>query len=111
MAIVNLMGEPILGGIFTKSKEKAIFESRVTATQTLAKAITEFGTKLKSYVGASAIGFYPFRANLRMRDAGRESPPCSALCGMGGGHNKISCDSHAIIRIGLVLSAHSPLRC
>ncbi|WP_413587410.1 TIGR01777 family oxidoreductase [Bdellovibrio sp. HCB274] len=54
-AVINLMGEPVLGTRWSEEKKKAIFQSRVNATENLVKSIP---SDLRVFVGGTAIGIY-----------------------------------------------------
>jgi uncharacterized protein len=56
-AVVNLSGVT-LGGIWTSSRKKAILESRVQATRTLAEAIARMDSPPPVFVSVSAVGAY-----------------------------------------------------
>jgi uncharacterized protein len=62
-AIVNLAGENIATGRWTKEKKQAIRDSRVQGTSLLAEAIASLPKKPKVWVNASAIGFYGSRGD------------------------------------------------
>ena len=59
-AVVNLAGEPI-DQRWTDSRKKAFFESRVTLSNNLSRAIK--GTPVKVLLNASAVGFYGDRGD------------------------------------------------
>jgi uncharacterized protein len=59
-AVVNLSGVS-LSGIWTAGRKKAILESRVQATRTLAEAIARMDTPPSVFVSVSAVGAYGFR--------------------------------------------------
>ena len=59
-AVVNLSGVS-LSGIWTSSRKKAILESRVQATRTLAEAITRMDSPPSVFISVSAVGAYGFR--------------------------------------------------
>jgi uncharacterized protein (TIGR01777 family) len=56
--LVNLAGASIATEIWTDKRKKIIYNSRVDGTRLLFDALTRSGQKLKSYFGASAVGFY-----------------------------------------------------
>lgn len=56
--IIHLAGAPIAGARWTEPYKQEIIDSRVKTTELLLKAITELNLNIKSFVGASAIGFY-----------------------------------------------------
>jgi len=53
--VINLAGEPVIGR-WTKEKKKAIWQSRIDATEFLTELMEIYPPKL--YIGASAIGYY-----------------------------------------------------
>lgn len=57
-AIVNLAGEPILGGRWTPKRRKAISESRIALTTTIVEAIMHSQQRPAVLVSASAVGYY-----------------------------------------------------
>ena len=59
-AVVNLSGVS-LSGIWTSSRKKAILESRVQATRTLAEAIMRMASPPSVFISVSAVGAYGFR--------------------------------------------------
>lgn len=56
--IVNLAGESIGDGRWTKVKKEGILGSRIKTTQAIVEAIKNQGVKPKVLISASAIGFY-----------------------------------------------------
>ncbi|HMV79560.1 MAG TPA: TIGR01777 family oxidoreductase [Leptospiraceae bacterium] len=56
--IINLAGEPILGGRWTEEKKRKISESRKDFTQKISNAILAADRKPELFICASAIGFY-----------------------------------------------------
>ncbi len=54
-AVINLMGEPVVGGRWTKDKKDQIYNSRVMGTRNL---VASLPATLKSFISGSAIGFY-----------------------------------------------------
>lgn len=56
--IINLAGENISDGRWTKGKKKSIEESRVKSTGILFEAVKNLNKKPEAYISASAIGFY-----------------------------------------------------
>jgi uncharacterized protein len=57
-AVVNLAGEPIGEGRWTKERKQEIMDSRKLATQKIVEAITKSNPKPKVLINASAIGYY-----------------------------------------------------
>jgi uncharacterized protein (TIGR01777 family) len=62
-AIINLAGENIASGRWTKSKKTRILQSRLDATEAIAKAIGQTEHKPQLLVQASAIGYYGSRGD------------------------------------------------
>lgn len=60
-AVVNLAGENIAGGRWTKARRHALRASRLDPTRTLVRAIAGSAAPPAVYVGASAVGFYGAR--------------------------------------------------
>lgn len=58
LAILNLAGENIGSGFWTKSKKAAILQSRLNAAETIVKAVEKVQKKPTLVIHASAIGFY-----------------------------------------------------
>lgn len=56
--IIHLSGAGIIDKRWSKSYKKEIVESRVKSTELLFKTLTKREHKLKSFVGASAVGYY-----------------------------------------------------
>lgn len=61
--IINLAGDNIAGGRWTKAKKKAILESRIKSTRTLTRAIKNLKKPPELFLNASAIGFYGDRGD------------------------------------------------
>ncbi|KHF41294.1 TIGR01777 family oxidoreductase [Halalkalibacter okhensis] len=57
-AIINLAGESIGSGRWTKQKKTNILQSRITSTQSIIQLIEQLPIKPKVLVNASAIGYY-----------------------------------------------------
>lgn len=58
-AFVNLAGVSLNEGRWTKERKKAIYNSRITATNEIVRIIEALHTKPKVLFNASAIGIYP----------------------------------------------------
>lgn len=56
--IINLSGQPILSGLWTKSQKEKIAQSRIQATKLLVDTINALKVKPKLFISASATGFY-----------------------------------------------------
>lgn len=61
--VYNLMGEPIAGARWTQPRKRAIYESRVTGTKLLVKALEACATKPQVLVSTSAVGYYGDRGD------------------------------------------------
>lgn len=106
-AVVHLAGESIVGR-WTAEKKKAIRESRVQGTFTLATALARAESKPKVLVCASAVGFYGSRGDELLRE---ESPLgqgfLAEVCREWEEASRIAAEAGirtVNIRIGLVLS-------
>jgi uncharacterized protein (TIGR01777 family) len=66
-AVVNLAGVT-LAGVWTSSRRRAILESRVQATQTLAGAIARMDSPPPVLVSASAVGAYGSRGSVAVTE-------------------------------------------
>ena len=62
-SIVHLAGESIASGRWTEEKKRKIRESRVRGTSLLSETIARLTHPPKSFISASAIGYYGDRAN------------------------------------------------
>ena len=62
-AIIHLAGENIGEGRWTAAKKQRIRDSRVVGTRKLAEAAAASGGEVKTFICASAIGFYGNRGN------------------------------------------------
>ena len=71
-AVVNLAGESIAEGRWTEEKKKRIRESRVKGTKLLGDALANLTDSPKTFVCASAIGYYGNRGDEILTEA---SPP------------------------------------
>ena len=56
--IVNLAGEPLFGGLWTKRRKQAFFDSRLDTTKALMSLINRLETKPSAMISGSAIGYY-----------------------------------------------------
>jgi uncharacterized protein len=75
-AIVNLAGESIGDGRWTEARKRAILESRLAATRSLAGAIDGLARPPAVFVSASAQGYYGDRGDEELME---EAPPGSGF--------------------------------
>lgn len=62
-AIVNLAGEPLIGGRWTDARRTLLQDSRITVTGDLVRAIAEARTRPRVLISGSAVGYYGDRAD------------------------------------------------
>ncbi len=56
--VINLAGENVVSGRWTKRKKRKIYQSRVESTEALSRAIFEMQEPPKLWINGSATGFY-----------------------------------------------------
>jgi len=79
--IVNLVGEPLAGGLWTKKRKQKFFDSRLNTTKDLVALIARLETKPELLLSGSAIGFYGNRDDEVMTEASNyKSDFMSELC-------------------------------
>lgn len=74
-AIVNLAGEPIGEGLWTKVKRGRIIDSRVEMTANIARLIERLENRPKVVINGSAIGWYGLRGDEQLTEAD-DGTPC-----------------------------------
>ncbi len=108
-AIIHLAGAGIADKPWTDARKKEIIDSRVLSTQLLNEKLKKSSQKIKSFVSASAIGFYGLE---------KRTEPLRETDGSGKGFLSDCCvqwenavheikpytDNLSILRIGVVLS-------
>ncbi len=62
-AVINLAGENIASGRWTKSKKQTILHSRINASRAVLEAVYQADKKPKVVIQASAIGYYGSRSD------------------------------------------------
>lgn len=70
--VVNLMGENIGAGRWTRARKRRIRDSRVLGTRALADGLGRAGLRPEAFVSTSAIGYYPARGGGTMDES---TPP------------------------------------
>jgi uncharacterized protein (TIGR01777 family) len=68
-AVVNLAGEPLMGGRWTVGRREILEDSRIKVTEQLVRAIAESKTRPRIFISASAVGYYGDRADERLTEA------------------------------------------
>jgi len=80
-AVVNLAGEPLLGGRWTMGRRAALEASRVRLTETLVRALAASSRRPRVMVSASAVGFYGDRGDEVLTESSRGGEDfLAALC-------------------------------
>jgi uncharacterized protein (TIGR01777 family) len=107
-ALIHLAGENVASGRWTESKKAEIRQSRVTGTKLIAEAISQLKTPPKTFIAASAIGFYGNRGEETLTE---KSPAGSGFLAEVCQEWEATCQSAANagirvcnLRFGVVLS-------
>ena len=58
--LINLAGESVAKGRWTKAKRQRIYNSRILGTRHLVEALNQYDHQLTTFVSTSAVGFYGF---------------------------------------------------
>lgn len=107
--IINLAGAGIADKSWTEARKKIILESRTNNNQLIAQYLSNHNIKLKSYLAASAIGYYGNRSD-ELLDENSKRGTSEFLSDItmewekAIAENKPYADRLAIFRIGIVLS-------
>src|SRR5260221_11863489 len=75
-AIIHVAGENIAGGRWTTRRKTAIRESRIRSTEQMVNAINLADRKPRTFLCASAVGYYGNRGDEELN----ESSPSGANC-------------------------------
>ncbi len=106
-AIVNLAGEPILCGLWTKKRKQKFVASRVGTTEQLLDLVARLDARPEVLVSGSAIGYYGLRQDeVLTEDDGPQDHFMSELCQRwenAAGKAEALGVRVALLRIGLVL--------
>jgi uncharacterized protein (TIGR01777 family) len=62
-AVVNLAGEPLMGGRWTDARRAILEDSRIEVTNHLVRALTAAKTRPSVFISGSAVGYYGDRAD------------------------------------------------
>jgi uncharacterized protein (TIGR01777 family) len=68
-AVVNLAGEPLMGGRWTAARRQILGDSRIAVTEQLVRAMAEARTRPRVFISGSAVGYYGDRADARLTEA------------------------------------------
>ncbi len=108
-AVIHLAGESVVGR-WTAAKKKAIRESRMRGTRSVASALVQAESKPQVFVCASAIGFYGDRTDEILDEESASGLGfLPEVCREWEEASRVSAEAGirtVNIRIGLVLSAH-----
>jgi len=61
--VVNLAGEPLMGGRWTRARRTALEASRVTVTENLVRAMAAARSRPGTFISGSAVGYYGDRGD------------------------------------------------
>ena len=68
-AVVNLAGEPLMGGRWTAARRAVLEGSRIAVTAQLVRAMAEAKTRPRVFVSGTAVGYYGDRADELLTEA------------------------------------------
>ena len=72
--LINLAGEPIIGGRWTEERKKKLFSSRVDLTKEIVSELLQARNKPSLFLQGSAIGYYGFWENDSLRFTENSKP-------------------------------------
>lgn len=108
--IIHLAGENIGEGYWTVARKKAIVDSRIKSTELLLNTLKENQWTVKTYIGASATGFYGNRGNEMLTETSKPGSNFLATTCIEweNAHQLLSpfCSNHYILRFPVVLDAN-----
>lgn len=70
-AVINLAGEPLLGGLWSKRRKEKLIASRVETTRTLVVLLRRLKQRPEVLINASAVGYYGRRDDELLRENAR----------------------------------------
>lgn len=108
-AIINLAGAGIADKAWTSKRKKLIIDSRVKSNELLADTLLAKNQKVKTFISASAVGYYGHRENEKLTEsasAGNDGFLSESCIQWEASAEKAAPVSErmAIVRIGVVLS-------
>ncbi|TNE80544.1 MAG: TIGR01777 family protein [Bacteroidetes bacterium] len=101
--IINLAGASVSGKLWTKKYKQELIDSRLQSTSTLLKYMPKM-PKLKKFISASAIGYYPNGGNTMDESSAQGQGFLAKLCSDWEAEALKAPVDTAIVRIGIVLS-------
>ena len=105
--IINLAGEPIVGGRWTPARRTAMHDSRVATTDAIVQAISRATTRPRLFVSASAVGYYGDRGDEDLCEDSAPASDCLAQICRDWEAAARRADEHGVrvvlLRIGVVL--------
>lgn len=108
--VINLAGAGIADQRWTKSRKKLLINSRVDTTTLLYRTFDTNHVRLKSYIGASAIGYYGDRDDEKLTETAVAGNDFLSECCVlwESAHHQMEQISTAtsILRIGIVMSTN-----
>lgn len=108
-AIIHLAGESIASGRWTEKKKREIQESRVAGTRLIARTLTSMERPPRTWICASAIGYYGDRGDEIVTEAsGPGTEFVSTSCAAWEAETAPAAEAGirvAVLRTGIVLSA------
>lgn len=104
--VINLAGESLSDGLWTRRKKQALYASRLGLTQELVDWINTQAEKPKRLVNASAIGFYGHSDSLEFDEESAPDEPdlASDLCAQWEALARQARTRVTCLRFGLVLA-------
>ncbi len=105
--IVNLSGESLASGYWTRKRKRLLYESRIHFTERLCQAIIDCRNRPRLYIQASAIGFYGSSEEEKDEKAPPENGFLAGLCRdweTASSSLEAAGIQRVICRLGIVLS-------
>ena len=68
-AVVNLAGEPLIGGRWTAARRAVLEGSRIAVTEQLVRAMAEAKSRPRVFISGSAVGYYGDRTDELLTEA------------------------------------------